>query len=166
MQRETSVIQVLVGKLTDVRWNRSWSKPLEGIEMSRSYKDSGQIRTNKKSIRWDGKIKSCLQYLSILLLWIINVNKTPGARVPMGRVNQARKRSLPKNTAPLMATWEPAIGSPPQGTAARYSQSMGTTGLPIHLPPSQEGGPRSPPLSSQPLTSFLLLQAKPSVRDG
>lgn len=138
MQRETSIIQVLVGKVTEVRWNRSWNKPLEGIEVSRSYKHSGQIRTNNKGIRWDGKIKSCL---SILLLCIINVNKTPGARVLMGRGSQARERSLPANTALLIATWEPAIGSLPQGTAARYSQSMGTTGLLMHLPPAQEEAP-------------------------
>lgn len=56
---------------------------------------------------------------------IINANKTPGARVAVGRVSQARKTSLPANTAELVATWELASKEPSPGNSNKVLSGCG-----------------------------------------
>lgn len=73
---------------------------------------------------------------------IINASKTPGARVTVGKVGQARKRSLPANRAELVATWEAASKEPSPEKRSKVPPGWGDYGA--GDPPTSLTQSRSP----------------------
>lgn len=114
-------VQLLIGTNSPFRWN----KLQRAIWGGGNVKALQRLRANNKGIGGDRKIKSGLRHLSTLLLSIINANKTPGARVAVGRVSQARKTSLPANIAELVATWELASKEPSPGNSNKVISGYG-----------------------------------------
>lgn len=104
---------------TDIRWNWSWSEPFEGVQMSKSHKDSWQNRANNKGIRWDRKTKTHLWHLCTLLLSVINTNKTTKSQNHCGESESGQEELLPANTAELVAIWKPASKEPSPGNRSK-----------------------------------------------
>lgn len=110
-------------------------------------KESGKIK----------KTKNHLWHLCTLLLSIINTNKTPRARVTVGKVSQARKSYCLQTQLSWWLSGSLPIRNLLQERGAKCPQGQRTMELLTHLPNLHEGGPYSPSLSGQPLITCLLL---------